>query len=754
LTGIYILVTLSLLACLINAYFLGLFWFGDPRNRKLRSLFLLGLSILAWNLISAIALIANLEYFAVIYTARLVTVIVTPFFTTWFILQFTNSTLLGKRPFMFSIITLLALDLAALFTNPLHNLYFVEILYPRPVMGPLFWGHAVLAYSITLFLLIVLLHYVAKNVKNNPKLVVAAIGMLIPFILTLMFTFNLIPIPSDPAPIGFFVTLLLFMYISYQSGILFVRKPSLFFSAIDSMSDIIIIFNKFGEILDSNRKSREIFRGFSLTARHAGATGFFNYLDGALKSVEPETLVSTLKSGSDIKGECTIALPHGGTRTYALNFYNVYEDTSKEGCIFIMTDISEYRRMINEMQETNTILLDLKSQAEIASKAKGEFLSRMSHEMRTPLNAILGMTVVGKKASDIKKKNDAFSKIEKASGHLINVVNDVLDISKIEANKFELSVAEFNFRDMIRVAVGAADMWLNRKHHSFDIRIDDKIPHILLGDDLRLTQVITNLISNAAKFTPDRGSVILEADLLGERDGLCELRIKISDTGIGITTEQRERLFDSFEQADSKITRKYGGTGLGLTISKSILDMMGGTIEVESNAGLGSVFSFTVCLARGETEEIEQPEADENEGQLNFNEDYNFEGHNILLVEDIEINTEIVIALLEDTHVTIDCAKNGAEAIKMFSASPKRYSLILMDLHMPEVDGYEATRQIRTYKNPDAAKIPIIAMTASVFKDDVDKCLEVGMNDHIGKPLEFDRLLEVLSKYIAATARN
>ncbi|MDR1374922.1 MAG: GAF domain-containing protein, partial [Treponema sp.] len=235
-------------------------------------------------------------------------------------------------------------------------------------------------------------------------------------------------------------------------------------------------------------------------------------------------------------------------------------------------------------------------QAERASKAKGDFLANMSHEMRTPMNAIIGMTSIARLSSDIQKKDYCLQKIEDASSHLLGVINDILDMSKIEANKLELSFAEFIFERVLQKAVNVIIFRVDEKKQKFSVHIDQRIPRVLAGDDQRLTQVITNLLSNAVKFTPEEGSIQLAAFFDGEEDGICTIRITVADSGIGISTEQRSRLFSSFEQADSSTSRKFGGTGLGLAISMRLVNMMGGDIQVESEPGKGSTFIFTVKL--------------------------------------------------------------------------------------------------------------------------------------------------------------
>jgi signal transduction histidine kinase/DNA-binding response OmpR family regulator len=526
----------------------------------------------------------------------------------------------------------------------------------------------------------------------------------------------------------------------------------------------------------------------------------------------------------------------------------------------------------------NRMTLDLaraQSEAEAASKAKSDFLSNMSHEIRTPMNAIIGMTSIGRSADGAERKDYAFDKIGDASTHLLGVINDILDMSKIEANKLELSYDEFVFEKVLKKVVDINNFRIEEKRQNFRVHIDRAIPRTLIGDDQRLTQVITNLVSNAVKFTPEGGDIRIDATLAGEADGLCTLRIGVTDTGIGISREQQARLFSSFQQAESGTSRKFGGTGLGLAISKRIVEMMGGRIWIESEVGHGSVFAFTIrakrgaaarqgllppdvnwenlrifaidddkdirayftqlaqrigvycdtassgeeaCAAMAQSEDAydicfvdwklpgidgieltRRIKADkggksvvvmissadrsviEDEGRragvdkflskplfpssvidcinecLNISEnvveaespaavEYDFADRCVLLAEDAEINREIVLALLEPTRLRIECAENGAVAVRLFAENPERYDLIFMDVQMPEMDGYEATRRIRALDAPNAATVPIIAMTANVFREDVEKCLEAGMNGHIGKPLDIDEVLAVFEK--------
>jgi len=405
--------------------------------------------------------------------------------------------------------------------------------------------------------------------------------------------------------------------------------------------------------------------------------------------------------------------------------------------------------------------------AQAASRAKSEFLSHMSHEIRTPLNAIIGMINIGMKAEDAKKKNYCFEMANNASKNLLGIISDILDMSKIEANKFELSSNKIDFEKMLIGITTVAKIQAEEKQQNFITNISNNVPAYIEGDELRLSQIITNLLTNAIKFTPEKGNTSLSIECIEEACSEIMLKIEVTDTGIGISKEQQEQIFTPFSQADASITKKFGGTGLGLAISKRIVELMGGRIWIESELGKGAKFICTVktkklsevpCTklsANILSEDIHNLEKEANGVQdRQIKKRYDFLNHTLLIAEDIEINREIVGAVLEETGASIEYAENGKIAVSMFRAHPEKYSVILMDINMPEMDGYEAARQIRALDVAWAKDIPILAMTANVFKEDVEKCFVSGMNDHIGKPINSDALLGMLNKYLRHPGEN
>ena len=433
------------------------------------------------------------------------------------------------------------------------------------------------------------------------------------------------------------------------------------------------------------------------------------------------------------------------------------------GCFCIDRYYSQYIQPLNESQHyidnvssiiitgafvcilfmgLSSLFLKEQSRATSASKAKGDFLAQMSHEMRTPMNAIIGMTTILSAAHDISQFRDGVKKIEAASTHLLGVINDILDMSKIEANKLELFAEPFDFKKMANGIITVINFEVAKRGQELSVHIDPRIPDYFIGDRQRIAQVITNLLSNAVKFTPNGGRIGLTARIRGSYENRYFIRVTVEDSGIGITREQMSRLFAYFEQADNSTSRKYGGTGLGLAISKRIIELMGGQIWATSSPGKGSSFTFDVSMLRGKAP------TDALVGAVNNNRDYT--GKTILLVEDVAINREIFITLLEPTHISIESAENGREAVNMFVSKNGVYDLVLMDIQMPEMDGYEATRRIQCSGIRNAKTVPIIAMTANVFKEDIDKARAAGMCDHLGKPITMDEILAKLDKYLSA----
>jgi signal transduction histidine kinase/CheY-like chemotaxis protein len=427
-----------------------------------------------------------------------------------------------------------------------------------------------------------------------------------------------------------------------------------------------------------------------------------------------------------------------------------YDVRIESDCNFEFEQIKEaVNSMAEEIEERDGKMKDALVQLKQSNEAKSRFLANMSHEMHTPLNAIIGMSTVGERTKDEGELRHSASETKKYAQQLLGMVNDVLDMGKSESGQLELYNSTFAIRDAVEKVVAMIQLRTDEKKQTLRVEIDKEVPEEVIGDENKLSQILMALLDNASKFTQESGLVELYLKVLDASKESCRIRFTISDTGIGISESNHEDIFEYFFQAVMTSDRRYGGIGMGLALADSLVTLMGGNIEVESEEGKGATFTFEIVFPLSPPiTATESSDTDAQRSNARDIEDILYIDHTILLADDVAINRDILQMLLEPTQITIDFAINGAEAVTMFASSPEKYDLIFMDIQMPEMDGYEATRTIRALDIPKAKTIPIVAISANTFQDDIDKCYESGMNGHIGKPVDIDSLLNELQKYL------
>ncbi|MCL2705277.1 MAG: bacteriohemerythrin [Spirochaetaceae bacterium] len=870
-----IVFVLSLLLFCGFMYIVSSLWFRGKRNHKLKIFFVLGLLFSFWVLANGINILLSEELFAIvnIFLPQTLLSIVPPVLLIY-ILYFIESKYAGKKWVLRILVVATIIDLLLLWTNPLHNDFFTGYQGLIPLTGRIYLIHVFISYTQVALGVILLFKYIIKNIKQSPFLGLIGAATLLPMALNVSFSFQLFTVGFDLTPFAFITMYGTFAVYSIRKRIFDIKETAAS-EIFDSLSDALIVVDREGFVTNVNPSFKRTFPDIKIIKDKTPIREVAEYIHSVCVKFNPPDIYGKLFSNEPVSiNGAEITVSKGEMNNYSLSKDIVSDKGYYLGYIITMVNISNYRQMID-------MITEMKHQADSASSAKGLFLSHMSHEIRTPLNAIIGMINIGMSTEDVEKKNYCLRRADSASKHLLGIINDVLDISKIEADKFELSYSELSFEKMLMSITDVASVRAEEKHLNLIVDINENVPDYIEGDEMRLSQVITNLLTNAIKFTPEKGTIVLSVKKIEETSDNVVLRIEVADSGIGISQEQQKRLFTSFSQADAGISKKFGGTGLGLAISKRIVELMGGAIWIESELGKGAKFIFTIkatkleekpqtkllanirpedisilavddsieiryyfinimkalklsCdVANGGEEALEMlrrskekpyniffvewqmPDMNgielarkikeingensivimisvadwntvekeaiaagvkhfiskplfpstlinainiclgsemhkslENIQYETSKRRYDFHSYTLLIAEDVDINREIMGAILEETGVSIDYAENGKIAVEMFQKQPEKYNLILMDVNMPEMDGYEATRTIRSLDMEYAKTIPIIAMTANVFKEDIEKCLESGMNDHTGKPVDSYALFGLLRNYL------
>jgi PAS domain S-box-containing protein len=447
-----------------------------------------------------------------------------------------------------------------------------------------------------------------------------------------------------------------------------------------------------------------------------------------------EIMQSVVFEGKSATIEYRMRRKDGSYIWFESNAHPFYDDKGD------MIGFQTSARDISKRKEFEASLQIAKEKAEEATRAKSLFLSMMSHEIRTPMNAIIGLTNLMLQ-NDPREDQRERLHLLKFSGHnLLTIINDILDFSKIEAGKIVLESIDINLNSLLSDTKQMLEQRAKEKNIALYMRYDERLPEFVKGDTVRISQVVTNLLSNAIKFT-ERGYVEFSVTSLGEENGKCKVLFAVKDTGIGIDADKLDTIFDHFSQADNDITRRFGGTGLGLTITKGLLHLMGSKIELESVPGYGSTFSFVLLMEKSKGVRVLEKRA--VSGKL-----VNDKTISVLLVEDNRINQLVASNFMEQWGIAVDIANDGLEALTMIGS--KSYNMVFMDLQMPGMDGYEASRKIRSMEDPYFKDIPIIALTAAAMSGMRDKVMEMGMNDFISKPFDPEELRLKVAKFTPA----
>ncbi len=469
------------------------------------------------------------------------------------------------------------------------------------------------------------------------------------------------------------------------------------------------------------------------------------YKEGFLNFIKPENIRAGLSEESMISYQY-LTVKEGVEEYEMLRMAGVrtIEERDDKTVHGVGVGFSNVDRRTREEMEQKRALTEALARAEEANAAKTAFLSSMSHEIRTPMNAIIGLDNIALHEADLPQHTrDELEKIGSSARHLLALINDILDMSRIESGRMVLKEEEFCFREMVEQINIIINGQCEDKRLTYDSRMIGNVDDYFIGDPLRVRQILINILGNAVKFTDSPGTVTFTIEQMEDSDDRRMLHFTMKDTGVGMDPAFIPKLFEPFSQEDATTTNRYGGSGLGMAITKNMVDLMGGKVSVESEKGQGTTFYVDIPLQRADhTEASDSPEPEDTEISL--------AGLHVLIAEDVELNAEVLTDLLEMEEITSEWARNGKLAVEMFAQSETgRFDAILMDMRMPVMDGISATKEIRKLERPDAAEIPIIALTANAFEEDVKQCLQAGMNAHLSKPVDIDQLKKCLGRLLS-----
>ncbi|MDR0946377.1 MAG: response regulator [Ruminococcus sp.] len=711
------------------------FDFEQLKSDKLkRALWITGVAVMGYCLSTGMDAVVADRFFYGFHGFKYMFLILTPFTTLIFSLRLCSSDLPSKAWFSVPLSVITLADIVLFLTNPLHSLmysYTNEAAFGAPFKwGPLFIPHAAFCYLLSIASVVLFMRFAFA--ASNKKVKLASLSILLPIGFNVLFTVFSGFFPMDMTAIFYGFVFAVLAFSLYKQSLLGVdikereRYLDLFLENYPEEGFIFLTDDDYNIRIATKSVSKYDFTK-SFDYREAIGKNYYEFIKDHIHEDFAEYTKSQMKAVNapgntdNIKDKYDSPLTQRSYSTLTAK----YEKSAQihGGYIIVVNDVTEINRAM--------------LQAEAASVAKSAFLSNISHEIRTPMNAIIGLTSLSLKEDIPAKVRMYLGNIDESGHRLLTLINDVLDISKIESGKMVIADQDFDFANMLSKSINVtAEMAREKNITVEDIRNETlkKLSRQIHSDELRISQIIVNLLSNAVKFTPNGGTITITVNLEEQDGGNALINLSVRDTGIGIAPENINKLFDSFEQADKTITRRFGGTGLGLSISKKIAVLMGGDILVSSQPGKGSEFKAIIPVTYGDEITTQKLLGAEHRPE--------FDGKQILLVEDVDINRLIAAALLEDYNCFIDEAENGKIAVEM--AEKKDYDLILMDMQMPVMDGLTATKEIRKTQK----EVPIIAMTANAFREDAERCFEAGMNDHISKPIDADLFIRVLSNYL------